>query len=78
MSIAGIKKYTNFAQELWDEFENELRKMAHINEIDDFKKHFHLRPTGSYITIVSTLDCLPMRGVSVTKTKMKDVLNKIY
>lgn len=78
MSIAEIKKNVNFAQELWDEFENELREMAHINEIDHFRKHFHLRPTGSYITIVSVLDCLRMRGVSVTKTKLKDVLNKIY
>lgn len=78
MSIAEVKTNTKFARELWDKFENELMQMGNINEINDFRKHFHLRPTGSYITVVSTLDCLPMRGVSVAKTKTKDVLNRIY
>lgn len=43
---------------------------------DKLKKYFHLRPTQSGITIVSTLSFLPMRGLNPNgANKISDALN---
>jgi len=39
------------------------------------KKYFHLRPTQSGITIVSTMSFLPMRGLSVKPGQIDEALN---
>jgi len=79
VSIAEVKKNAKFAQELWDEFENEHREMGHINETDEFKKNFHLRPTSKGATIVTTMDILPMNGiVCESKKEIKEKLKDIY
>lgn len=45
-----------------------------LNLDNNFNKCFHLRPTGSGITIVSTLPYAPMRGKSVSKEKLEETL----
>lgn len=42
-----------------------------LNDADKsfFKKYFHLRPTQNGVTIVSTLPCAPMRGITNLQTE---------
>lgn len=46
-------------------------------DIEVFKKKFHLRPTSSGVTIVSTLDEKPMRGIHCAKTKVNEMLKRL-
>ncbi len=51
-------------------------------DVNELKKYFHLRPTNSGITIVSTLPFAPMRGFIVTskealEAKLKEILLKV-
>jgi Holliday junction resolvase len=43
----------------------------------NFKERFHLRPIGDRITIVSTLSCAPMWGLSVEKQQLEGTLEKL-
>jgi hypothetical protein len=56
------------AAELWNNLPQE-------NKVS-LRRHFHLRPTNSGITIVSTLPFSPMRGLTDIKNK-NDLLNKL-
>lgn len=67
-----ILKNTIEASRQWSEFEKECK------DIDLFKKYFHLRPTGSGVTIVSTLESRPMRGKKVGRTVVKKWLEELY
>lgn len=42
---------------------------------DKLKKYFHLRPTQSGITIVSTMSFLPMRGLTAKPVQIDEALN---
>lgn len=49
------------AARVWNEFDGTMK--------DRLKKYFHLRPTSSGVTIVSTLPVAPMRGLNNIKTE---------
>ena len=70
--IEVIINNTKIAQEQWNQFALEC------DDIDIFKKKFHLRPTIKGVTIVSTLDEKSMRGILCAKTKVKETLKRIY
>lgn len=55
----------------WDQF----AKVC--TDINSFKKKFHLRPTHSGVTIISTIEEKPMRGIKCGKTKVEDRLRKL-
>ena len=61
--IENAKKAT----ELWEKLKKE--------DQNKLEKYFHLRPTQSGITIVSTLSFLPMRGLVVTSNRLSAALN---
>ena len=65
MEIIG---YAQMAADLWNTIPQEKK--------DSLRRHFHLRPTNSGITIVSTLPFSPMRGLTDIKNK-NDLLNKL-
>jgi hypothetical protein len=46
-------------------------------DIDSFKRRFHLRPTKRGVTIISTLENMPMRGFHCAKTKVLYNLKKL-
>jgi len=63
------------ASNQWDEF------IENCDDVEYFKKMFHLRPTASKnqsVTIVSSLEGKPMRGRRVGKTAVKKWLKAIY
>lgn len=63
------------ASEQWDKFATEC------GDVEAFKKAFHLRPTSresEQITVVSTLESKPMRGVRKAKTKLAQFLQELY
>lgn len=43
----------------------------------NFRKYFHLRPTSSGITIVSTFSFAPMRGIDVQARELHDTLVRL-
>lgn len=58
------------ASSVWNSLKTEEKKKL--------KKYFHLRPTNSGMTIISTLPQIPMRGISVTsKGQMEATLKLI-
>lgn len=63
---------TKIAKEQWEMFAKDC------DNINDFRKDFHLRPTSSGVTIVSSLKEKPMRGIKVGKTVVKKKLGEIY
>ena len=73
--MCNIINFAKMAKEVWDAMAPEKQKVL--------KKYFHLRPTNSGITIVSTLPFAPMRGCTGIKTKtklqnkLKDIFNKL-
>lgn len=69
--IEVIENNTKIAAEQWNQFALEYA------DIDIFKKKIHLRPTSNGVTIVSTLDEKPMRGIHCAKTKVKETLKRI-
>lgn len=68
----SLLENTKEAKKQWEEF---ARTHEHV---DDFKKRFHLRPTGSGVTIVTTIPEKPMRGKKVGKTTVMKCLDKLY
>jgi len=70
--MADIIKNTKTASEQWIEFASKKK------DIDQFKKLFHLRPTKSGVTIVSTNLGKPMRGIKVGRKVAKKHLENIY
>lgn len=70
--LESIIENAQEAKEQWEMFTEQHK------EIDEFKKKFHLRPTKSGITIVSTLQEKPMRGKKVGKTVVKKWLDELY
>lgn len=60
------------AKEQWSEFERGR------DEIARFKGLFHLRPCVKDITIVSTIEGKPMRGVKCAKTNLKRELVDLH
>lgn len=72
-TVKRIRDYSIDAKEVFEEF---LKTSPQANL---FRKYFHLRPTSSGVTIVSTLPDAPMRGISTTsKDDLKDKLSKIH
>ena len=71
-TVDNIVANAKAAKEVYDE-------LLHNNSLDvDFSKCFHLRPTSSGITIVSTLPYAPMRGkTKVHKRELKNVLKDL-
>jgi hypothetical protein len=67
-----IIRYAKMAAELWNNLPQE-------NKVS-LRRHFHLRPTNSGITIVSTLPFFPMRGLKNIKNenKLSNKLNEIH
>jgi|AntAceMinimDraft_17_1070374.scaffolds.fasta_scaffold01571_8 hypothetical protein len=66
-----IIKNAKTATNVWNKLDSDKQKKL--------KKHFHLRPTNSGITIVSTLPFLPMRGINVKSKKNLGIkLNELY
>ena len=65
MEIIG---YAEMAAEIWNNLP--------IENQDSLLRHFHLRPTNSGITIVSTLPIFPMRGLANIKDR-NSLLNKL-
>ncbi len=63
------------ANESWRAFEQMVNDPKSIGR---FKMLFHLRPTAENITIVSTLDIKPMRGIHCAKTKLVDKLKELH
>lgn len=72
------KTYLQVIVENSKEAKEQWKKFAENKDIDDFKKKFHLRPTKSGATIVSTLQERPMRGKKVGRTVVKDKLEELY
>jgi len=66
-TVYRIAQNANAAKDVWKDF-------SHDNKLCEC---FHLRPTASAITVISTLPYAPMRGISVKPDKLKDVLIKI-
>lgn len=60
------------AKEQWKKFAEQHK------EVEEFKKKFHLRPTKSGVTIVSTIQEKPMRGKKVGRTVVKKWLDELY
>ena len=60
------------ANEIWSDFEKKHSKSA-----GNFRKFFHLRPCGSYVTIVTTHRDFPMRGVQCAITKLPHAIHVI-
>ncbi len=71
-SVPKILRNAEFASKVWNEF------LISINNAEVFRKCFHLRPTASGITIVSTLPYAPMRGKNETKDTILNVLKKLH
>jgi hypothetical protein len=67
--IKDVLKNAYKAKEAWLVFAVESPEKA-----QKFLKFFHLRPASGYITIISTHDDYPMRGVAIAPTKLKDAL----
>ncbi len=44
-------------------------------DLDNLKKYFHLRPTQSGITVISTFSFLPMRGLALSSNNLSDALD---
>ena len=69
-----ILHYSKIANEAWQKLKKEDQNILN--------RHFHLRPTNSGVTIVSTLDIAAMRGVrGITKSekivdKLQEILSK--
>lgn len=70
--LESILENTKLAKEQWVKLKEENK------DFDDFEKKFHLRPTKSGVTIVSTLQEKPMRGKKVGKTTVKKWLEELY
>lgn len=68
----GILEYSDLANEVWTGL-----PLAQSNTL---KRFFHLRPTESGVTIVSTLPCAPMRGItSITRPeRLRETLVEIF
>ena len=71
-SVQKILRNAEFASKVWNEF------LLSISDAEVFKERFHLRPTASGITIVSTLPYAPMRGKNETKNRILDVLKILH
>lgn len=67
-----IMDNTRTAADQWNEF------AAECGDVEAFKKAFHLRPTKKGVTVVSTLEDKPMRGVHSAKTKLAQFLKELY
>ncbi|MCF7870365.1 MAG: hypothetical protein K9M01_04540 [Candidatus Omnitrophica bacterium] len=67
-----IIEYAKMAASTWEEFVKD-------DDNEKIKNYFHLRPTNSGITIVSTLPDYEMRGITGIKTKkdLFSILNNI-
>ena len=70
--IEKVVENTKTASEQWDKF------AAQCEDIETFKKAFHLRPTSKKVTIVCTLEPKPMRGAYSAKTKVAQFLKGLY
>jgi len=66
-TVGKIAANAKAAQEAWGDFVHN-KKMCEC---------FHLRPTASGITIISTLPYAPMRGIPLNAMKLKPVLDEI-
>jgi len=66
-TVRKIAANARAAKEVWAGFENN-RELCEC---------FHLRPTASGITLVSTLPYAPMRGISVAIADLKPLLSEI-
>ena len=67
MSIVQLIDNSKTIKKIWKNFVDE-------NPHQQFGKWFHLRPTSKGVTIVTTHDSRPMRGIHVAKTKLNNVL----
>jgi len=66
-TVGKIAANAKAAQEAWRDFVHN-KKMCEC---------FHLRPTASGITIISTLPYAPMRGIPLNAMKLKPLLDEI-
>lgn len=64
----NIIKYARIATQAWENFIREDNSMRRIH------KYFHLRPTNSGVTVITTLSGYEMRGVTGIK-KEEELLN---
>ena len=63
-------KFAEMATKVWKELNRDVQERL--------KKYFHLRPTSSGVTIVSTLPFAPMRGLRITTEEdLRKYLNVI-
>ncbi|MFH1983781.1 MAG: hypothetical protein ABIL58_18225 [Pseudomonadota bacterium] len=67
-----ILSFSRKASDAWNSLPQEMKS--------SLDKYFHLRPTNSGITIVSTIPFFPMRGIAGIRSKdsLLDKLNDIY
>ncbi len=70
--MKNVLNTTQKASEQWEIF------AAQCEDVESFRNAFHLRPTKSKVTVVSTLKHKPMRGASLAKTKLAQFLNELY
>lgn len=71
--MLGEKHMKNaiMASEVWNTFKEDQQKLL--------KKYFHLRPTSSGVTIISTLPIAPMRGIiNRNRAELKQNLDSLF
>jgi hypothetical protein len=73
-TIDDIIRNAKEAASVWSRFINKLDTRIDPNA---FRSYFHLRPTSSGITIVTTSPYAPMRGLRVPAAELESVLQKI-
>jgi len=66
-TVRKIATNAKLAQEAWGDF-------AHNEKMHEC---FHLRPTASGVTVISTLPYAAMRGISLNAANLKPMLNEI-
>jgi hypothetical protein len=64
--MLNIIKNAEIASQAWD-------NLSYPNK-DKIKRYFHLRPTNSGITLISTLPFAPMRGVNIQEKEINKIL----
>jgi len=66
-TVSSIAQNAKAARDIWNDF-------AHDKKLCEC---FHLRPTASGISVISILHYAPMRGISVQRSELKNVLTDI-
>lgn len=72
MAIKDVLSNAKYGKRAYEELEKEK-----LDEVEKFKKFFHIRPKTGGFTIVSTHPERPMNGIKVPKTKLKGAIIQI-